>query len=229
MHDTALHYAEVFFRTYVGGTGPKRVVDIGSQDVNGSLRSVAPADCEYIGLDFVEGKGVDVRITDPYNLPLETGYADVCVSSSCYEHSEFFWLAFLENMRILKPGGLFYLNVPSNGYFHRYPVDCWRFYPDSGTALQNWGRRNGYPVTLLESFVGKQKNADWNDFIAVFAKDDDPQRLPSQRMLDVLKDFTNGKVAEQDGFRNYNDVPEDMSPMIWQIRKRFRRLLRPAS
>ena len=30
---------------------------------------------------------------------------------------------------------LFYLNAPSNGEFHRYPVDCWRFYPDAGGAL----------------------------------------------------------------------------------------------
>ena len=31
---------------------------------------------------------------------------------------------------MLRPAGLFYLNAPSNGDFHRYPVDCWRIMPD---------------------------------------------------------------------------------------------------
>jgi SAM-dependent methyltransferase len=120
------------------------IVDIGSQDVNGSLRSVAPPNNKYIGVDFVEAKGVDVVITDPYSLPFEDESVDAVVSSSCFEHSEFFWLLFNEALRILKPTGLLYINVPSNGQFHRYPVDCWRFYPDSGVALQNWGKRSGY-------------------------------------------------------------------------------------
>src|SRR3546814_14106854 len=78
-------------------------------------------------------------------------------SSSCMEHSEFFWVLFLEMLRIVKPSGLIYLNVPSNGSFHRYPVDCWRFSPDSGSAHAKWGKHNGYPVALLEAFIGRQE------------------------------------------------------------------------
>jgi hypothetical protein len=61
---------------------------------------------------------------------------------------------FIEIQRVLKPEGLFYLNAPSNGTYHRYPVDCWRFYPDSGVALSHWGQKNGYNTQLIESFVG---------------------------------------------------------------------------
>ena len=57
-------------------------------------------------------------------------------------------------MRVLKPAGLLYINAPSNGDYHRYPVDCWRFFPDSGVALQNWANRNGYECAMLESFNG---------------------------------------------------------------------------
>jgi SAM-dependent methyltransferase len=103
-------------------------------------------------------------------LPFEDASFDVCVCSSVLEHSEFFWLLFTEMLRILKPGGLLYLNVPSNGWVHRYPVDCWRFYPDSGIALQNWGRRTGHDVVLLESFTGTQKQDIWNDFVAIYLK-----------------------------------------------------------
>ena len=45
-------------------------------------------------------------LTDPYHLPFESNSLDVVVSSSCFEHSEMFWLLFLEIMRVLKPEGL---------------------------------------------------------------------------------------------------------------------------
>ena len=92
------------------------------------------------------------------------------LASSIYEHDEFFWLSFLEALRILKPGGFLYLSLPSNGYFHQYPNDYWRFYPDAGIALAKWGQRNDFDVTLLESFVGRRKGDIWNDFVAIFEK-----------------------------------------------------------
>ena len=171
MHNSAMAYGKLFFDTYVKDRGANLIVDIGAQDVNGSLRSVAPEGCSYTGVDFVEGKGVDVIITDPYSLPFPDDAFDACVCSSCFEHSEFFWLLFNEILRILRPNGVLYVNAPSNGLFHRYPVDCWRFYPDSGMALQNWGRRSGYNVVLLESFIGAQQQDNWNDCVLVFVKD----------------------------------------------------------
>ena len=114
MHDTAMQYGAAFFNTYLKNTEDLTIVDIGSQDVNGSLRSVAPTNNKYIGVDFAEAKGVDVVITDPYSLPFEDESVDAVVSSSCFEHSEFFWLLFNEALRILKPNGLLYINAPSD-------------------------------------------------------------------------------------------------------------------
>ena len=64
-----------------------------------------------------------------------------------------FWVSYLEILRILKPVGLFYLNAPSDGAVHKYPVDCWRFYPDSGQALVTWSKRNGFNNVLLECYT----------------------------------------------------------------------------
>ena len=100
MHNTAMEHGRLFFETYVKDPSGKTIVDLGSQDVNGSLRSVAPAEATYIGVDFDDAKGVDVVISDPYSLPFDDQSVDVCVSSSCFEHSEFFWLVFLEVTRI---------------------------------------------------------------------------------------------------------------------------------
>lgn len=225
MHNTAMEHGRLFFDTYLKDASGLKILDIGAQDVNGSLRSVAPKDCEYIGVDFAAGKGVDVILTDPYALPLPDEYADVCVSSSCFEHSEFFWLSFLEIVRVVKPTGLIYINVPSNGDFHRYPVDCWRFYPDSGVALQNWARRNGYGTTLLESFIGNQRSGVWNDFVAVFINNEAHSEHYPGRILDRLRHFTNGQVSGRQGFSNFSFVQEDQRAISRRIKKRIQRLL----
>jgi SAM-dependent methyltransferase len=209
MHDTAMEYGEAFFNTYLKNTKELTIVDIGSQDVNGSLRSVAPPNNKYIGVDFVKAKGVDIVITDPYSLPFEDESVDTVVSNSCFEHSEFFWLLFNEALRILKPTGLLYINAPSNGSFHRYPVDCWRFYPDSGVALQKWGKRSGYNCALLESFIGKRKKDIWNDFVAVFVKDENYNALYSNRIQKASLPFTNGRLYQSENVANYVGPSQD--------------------
>lgn len=218
MHDTAMENGRRFFDTYARRRTGLTIVDIGALDVSGSLRSVAPPDQRYVGLDFAAGKGVDVVVDDPYSMPLADESVDIIVSTSCFEHSEFFWLLFNDLQRILKPDGICYLNVPSNGYFHRFPVDCWRFYPDAGVALQNWARRSGYRTTLLESFIGGQGRETWNDFVAVFLKDSRFIESYPDRIQNSLAGFTNGLVYGGTDFVNYSKKTEDQ-------RKRYRRFI----
>jgi SAM-dependent methyltransferase len=206
--------ADSFFKTYAPHfPDGAKVLDIGAQDVNGSIRTVTPPRFEYVGVDFCEAKGVDVVIDDPYHLPFEDGVADIVVSSSCFEHSEFFWLVFLEIMRCLKPHGLFYLNAPSTGEFHRYPVDCWRFYPDSASAMANWGKRNGLNCALLESYI--QVGGQFNDFVAVFLKDAGSAAAYGQKIIDTKTDFENGKVYGEQAIRN------QMTPTEYERRMRL--------
>lgn len=190
MHRSALFYGQQFFNTYINNATDLTIIDIGSQDVNGTLRSVAPPNNNYIGLDFVDANGVDIVITDLYQLPIESESVDVVVTSSCFEHSEFFWLLFNESLRILKPTGVLYVNAPSNGMVHRYPVDCWRFYPDSGLALQNWGIRSGYNCQLLESFFGALDNI-WIDSVSVFLKDKNHYNNYPKRIQNNFQNYDN--------------------------------------
>ena len=69
MHDTALNFGEIFFATYLKSATNLTIVDVGAQDFNGSLKSVSPSNNNYIGVDFVKGKGVDIVLSDPYTLP----------------------------------------------------------------------------------------------------------------------------------------------------------------
>lgn len=225
MHDTALAHGKLFFDTYVGSSeGKSVIVDVGSQDVNGSLRCVAPGGAEYVGVDFQKARGVDLVMTDPYSIPIVSNTADICVTSSCIEHSEFFWLLFLDMLRILKPSGLLYINVPSNGAFHQYPVDCWRFYPDSGLALQNWARKSGTNCAMLESFVGDQGRNGWNDFVAVFVKDETEAGRYPKRMLNTAKAFTNGRVYGEHTIIRPRKVQEDQADLrLFRFFRKMRR------
>jgi SAM-dependent methyltransferase len=217
MHPTAManakHFFDAYSRKFLSETDVK-VVEIGSQDVNGSLRDTCPASFNYVGVDFVSGKGVDVILDDPYKLPFETGSVDIVLSSSCFEHSELFWVLFLEIMRVLKDDGVFYLNAPSNGEFHRWPVDCWRFYPDCGNALVAWSKRNGMNTALLESYISVQVGDQWNDFVAVFLKNASHAALYPERIIDTKIDIYNGIRFGSSELIRYTTIPEDKKKLL---------------
>lgn len=217
MHYSALQNCQQFFESYgesINNLAPNaHVVEIGSQDVNGSLRTLCPEQFKYTGVDFVAGKGVDLILDDPYILPFDSDSIDVVLSSSCFEHSEMFWLLYIEIMRILKPTGVFYLNVPSNGELHRWPVDCWRFYPDSGRALITWAKRNGMRPQLLESYTSTQIGDQWNDFVAVFLKNEASTEKYPNRILHKKIDYSNGLIYGENDFSKMSIMPEDKKKM----------------
>lgn len=170
MHDTARRAGAAFLNSYVDPAQKVRLLDIGAMDVNGSLRSAAPSAVEYVGVDLEAGPGVDIVYNIGDRLPVDDNSFDFCVSTSCFEHDPLFWQTFLNVVDALKDGGYFYLNAPSNGPYHTYPTDNWRFYPDAGVALVSWARLNGRDIELVESGILKRDGDVWNDFIAVFKK-----------------------------------------------------------
>lgn len=210
MHPTCLKYAKMFFNSYLKNIQNPTIVDIGSQNINGSLRDVAPPNATYVGLDFEQGNGVDILLEDPYSFPVEDSFADAVVTNSCFEHSQFFWLTFLEALRILKPRGILYINAPSNGVYHRYPTDNWRFYPDAGIALNEWANRSGYNSMLMESFIGWQEGDLWNDFVAIFIKDRNFANNYSDRIYKEIPNATNIHVDNRVDPLNFVALPQDM-------------------
>jgi SAM-dependent methyltransferase len=207
MHDTALEIGRLFFGTYA--RPPCTVVELGSLDVNGALRTVAPESVTYIGLDASAGPGVDLVIKAGLPLPLQTDCADLVVSSSTFEHDDFFWDTFLEMVRITKPGGAIYINAPSNGPYHRYPSDNWRFYPDCGRALQRWARSRSQALTLLESFVAERRSDVWNDFTAIFVKSSEIEAGSVTFLSDSIPSTNVWRVGEPD-VMHAREAPEDM-------------------
>lgn len=212
MHDTAYKYCELFYNTYLKNTtSPLVVVELGSQNVNGSIRPIFSGNplISYTGVDYAKGNGVDIVMSDPYKILLPDNSADVIVTSSCFEHIEMFWVMYLELMRVLKPTGLLYVLAPSNsGQFHRYPVDCWRFNPDASIALAKWGKYNGYNCTVVESFIGTKMNSIWFDFTSIFIKDEEFISLYPGRILHITNDYMNGRIHGSERIMNERQYQE---------------------
>lgn len=153
-----------------------QILDIGSQEVNGSYKSIFSDQplWKYQGCDMVEGKNVDIVLTDPYDWKqIKSNSADVIISGQAFEHVELFWITMLEIARVLKPGGLCCIIAPSGGFEHRYPVDCWRFYPDGFSALAKYAK-----LSVVESYTQWEDlpqydndNNCWHDSVLIARKD----------------------------------------------------------
>ena len=208
MHDTAYEIGRLFFSSYVRERAV--IVDIGAYNVNGSLREFCPKAALYIGLDVSAGPGVDVVISPDAPLPIASNSVDVVVASSVFEHDAFFWQSFLEMARIMRPEGVLYISAPSNGKYHRYPVDNWRFYPDCGNALVRWATKNGHELTMIESFMAERKNDLWNDFVAIFKKGAAPIDAAAVKFLSDGIRCTNAWRIGEPKVRFYREATEDM-------------------
>lgn len=109
----------------------KSVLEIGSCDVNGSLRrileSYGPA--EYVGVDIQEGPGVDV-ICDAADVLDRFGPErfDVVVSTEMIEHARD-WRKVVSGMKnVCRKNGVILVTTRSFGFgYHSHPHDFWRY------------------------------------------------------------------------------------------------------
>jgi SAM-dependent methyltransferase len=172
MHQSSYDKVLDFRRRYLAEkeNGPLRIVDIGSQDVNGSYRPIfdVPA-WHYTGADLAPGRNVNVVLHHPYRWSeLPSGSTDVLVSGQAFEHVSQPWAAILEVARVLAPGGICCIVVPSSGPEHRYPVDCWRIYPDGLIALAALAELEVLEVVTQWENLGYTDGSDtWHDSMLI--------------------------------------------------------------
>jgi len=175
VHQSSLDKMLAFRKKYLENrkNEPLFILDLGSLDVNGSYRGYFESSpWTYRGIDRTAGKNVDIVLQDPYNWrEIKSGSADVVVSGQAFEHIEFFWLTMLEIARVLKPEGLCCLIAPSGGPEHRYPVDCWRYYPDGFAALARFASLEVSEVYSQNGTTGYSDGSDmWQDTVLVCRK-----------------------------------------------------------
>ncbi len=108
-------------------------------DVNGSVRprieSYKPG--EYIGVDIVPGRRVDV-ICDATKIVEKFGpdSFDIVISTELIEHIRD-WRSAIHNIKaVCKPGGTILITTRSFGFqYHGYPYDFWRYEPEDMSRI----------------------------------------------------------------------------------------------
>lgn len=112
------------------------VLEVGSLDINGSVRPLFPK--PYVGLDMREGRGVDVMadiVHDGWYRASPDGERfNTVVSTETLEHVSNPWRAVERMYDALNPGGLCFIAVPWIFEYHPYPDDYWRI-SHAGLAL----------------------------------------------------------------------------------------------
>ena len=109
----------------------KRVLEVGSIDINGNLRSTVMVlgPREYIGVDIEAGKGVDI-VCGAEDILERFGKEsfDAVISTEMLEHVRD-WKRVVSNIKnIVRPGGIILLTTRSRGFkYHGFPFDFWRF------------------------------------------------------------------------------------------------------
>ena len=87
-----------------------------------------PQAAEYLGLDICKGIDVDV-VADIHKATDTLGEEkfDIIISCSSFEHFKYPHLAAHQIMKLLKVGGILYIQTHQSFPVHAYPYDYFRF------------------------------------------------------------------------------------------------------
>lgn len=159
----------VQLKDFASKKGPfNKVLDVGSRDINGSVREffsevpMTPPG-EFVGIDFIDGPGVDV-VMNAHDLlgHFKPNSFDLVTCCETLEHDDNFWVT-VENMRqLVRPGGWLFISTPGINFFkHDYPFDYWRFTEESYTHVffKDWDQVFVMNHTSSQSeYVNKPNN-----------------------------------------------------------------------
>ena len=111
------HYQQIefckLFKNEFFGSEKISIFELGSYDVNGSIRSIFDNTNKYTGLDLIDGPGVDV-VYDGKNIQINEKF-DLCISCECFEHNPNYFENFLKMIDLAKDDGIVVFTCASVG------------------------------------------------------------------------------------------------------------------
>lgn len=124
-------WVKLIKKRYIKSSG--KVLEIGSLDINGSVREFFSDAKEYTGIDMMAGEGVDKVLEAKDILKVwKKGTFDTILCLEMLEHDNAFWITIDNITKVLKKGGLLIVSTPTFGFpLHRYPKDYFRFGEDA--------------------------------------------------------------------------------------------------
>ena len=109
-----------------------------------------PLDSRLTHVDLVRHAACDCT-ADARFLPFASGVFDLALSQEVVEHVDDPFHAVREMVRVLRPGGTIYLQVPFVIGYHPGPEDYWRF---TRAGLEALMRQAGIPAAHIQIAVG---------------------------------------------------------------------------
>lgn len=175
----------------------KRIIEVGSYDVNGSLRPILESwgPAEYIGVDIQKGPGVDI-VCNAEKLVEKFGRErfDVVLSTELLEHARN-WKTVISNIKnVCAPNGLIVVTTRSYGFgYHAFPHDFWRYEVDDIKHI----------FSDCEVLVVEKDFPDPGVFVKarkpkVFVEND----LSNYKIYSIVLHRKTGEIAERD-LRNF--------------------------
>ena len=133
----------------------KKVLEVGSLDVNGSIRPFFE-NCGYLGVDVGPGKAVDL-VCRGEDIDYPDNFFDTVLSCECFEHNPNYKETLLNMIRMLKPEGLLVFTCATTGRKEHGTINS---SPDSNPLEKT----NYYKNLIREDFE------EFMDFADIFDK-----------------------------------------------------------
>ena len=130
-------------------------VEIGSADVNGSIRPLFPGS-HYTGVDLAAGPGVEL-VASGHDVALPSDSVDLAISCECFEHNPMWRETFVNMHRMTRPGGIVVFTCASRGRLEHGTARTRPFDSPSSLAVswdyyRNLNREDFEPLPLATMF-----------------------------------------------------------------------------
>jgi SAM-dependent methyltransferase len=176
----------------VGNREGFRILEVGSREVTGGSDARARfSKARYVGFDFYPGPNVDV-VGDAHRLSRYFGDErfDVIYSSAVFEHFAMPWVVATEIVKLLKVGGIVFVETHFSFSSHERP---WHFFQFSDMAL----RALFSPALGIECIEAGASNPIVGRFSALA---DEGLRFQPVKGLYCHSEFLGRKTREVEGF-----------------------------